>query len=97
MTDLLINIDVDDLERAVAFYTDGLGLRLSRRLGPDIAELEGAACPVYLTQHAPGTRPFAGAASAREFQRHWTPVHLDFVVSDLDAAIQRAEFGGSPA
>ena len=31
MADLLVNIDVDDLEKAVAFYTAGLGLRVGRR------------------------------------------------------------------
>lgn len=27
--------------------------------------------------------------------RHWTPVHLDFVVPDLDAAIDRARLAGA--
>jgi lactoylglutathione lyase len=95
MAELLVNVDVDDLERAVAFYTEGLGLRLSRRLGPDIAELEGAPSRVYLTRHAAGSRPFAQAGSSRDFRRHWTPVHLDFVVNDLGAAIERAEAAGA--
>ncbi|WP_414720648.1 VOC family protein, partial [Streptomyces sp.] len=30
---LLINIDVDDLDRATAFYTAALPLRLGRRFG----------------------------------------------------------------
>lgn len=95
LPDLLVNIDVGDLERALAFYTEGLGLELGRRLGPDIAELRGASCLVYLTRHAPGSRPFAEAASPRAFGRHWTPVHLDFVVSDLSPAIRRAESAGA--
>lgn len=28
---LYINIDVDDVDKAVTFYTEGLGLQLSRR------------------------------------------------------------------
>jgi lactoylglutathione lyase len=95
MTELLVNIDVADLERAVAFYTEGLGLELSRRLGPDIAELTGAACRVYLTRHAPGSRPFLDATSSRAYERHWTPVHLDFVVPELGAAVARAEAAGA--
>jgi catechol 2,3-dioxygenase-like lactoylglutathione lyase family enzyme len=29
---LLVNVDVDDLERAIVFYTAALGLRVARRL-----------------------------------------------------------------
>lgn len=95
MPDLLVNIDVDDLERALSFYSEGLGLRLARRLGRDIAELRGSPCPVYLIQHAAGTRPYPGASSPRDFARHWTPIHLDFLVPDLEAAIARAESAGA--
>jgi predicted enzyme related to lactoylglutathione lyase len=32
----------------------------------------------------------------RDFGRHWTPVHLDFIVADLDAAVARLiALGGS--
>ncbi|EAU69984.1 glyoxalase/bleomycin resistance protein/dioxygenase [Stigmatella aurantiaca DW4/3-1] len=31
----------------------------------------------------------------RSYRRHWTPVHLDFVVTDLDAAVQRARSAGA--
>ena len=32
---------------------------------------------------------------ARDYRRHWTPVHLDFVVEDLGAAVRRAEGAGA--
>lgn len=90
-----MNIDVGDLEKALRFYTEGLDLRLRRRLGPDIAELAGASSPVFLTQHASGTPAVPGARTPRRYARHWTPVHLDFVVADLAAAVQRAEAAGA--
>ncbi len=31
----------------------------------------------------------------RNYRRHWTPVHLDFVVEHLDAAVERAKAGGA--
>jgi lactoylglutathione lyase len=95
MTGLLVNVDVGDLEKALEFYTTGLGLRLRRHLGPNVAELEGAPCPVFLIQHARGTIPIAGATTTREYGRHWTPVHLDFVVDDLEAAVARAQAAGA--
>lgn len=93
--DLLVNVDVDDLERGIAFYTDGLGLRVSRRLAPNIAELEGGSSRVYLTAHAPDAAPFAGAPAGRSWRRHWTPVHLDFVVDAVEPAVRRAEAAGA--
>jgi lactoylglutathione lyase len=93
--DLLVNIDVPDLEAAVEFYTAALGLRLARRLGPDIAELAGDSARVYLIRQAAGSAPFAGAEAARDYRRHWTPVHLDLAVEELEPALRRAEAAGA--
>jgi predicted enzyme related to lactoylglutathione lyase len=98
MTDapkLLINLDVDDIEQATRFYTEGIGLRLGRRFDDDFVELLGAEAPIYLLRKAAGTAAAAAASSTREYGRHWTPVHLDFVVSDIDAAVTRAVAAGA--
>src|ERR1700730_10236110 len=95
MVRLLVNVDVDDLERGLAFYRDAFGLTVGRRLGQDAVEMLGAGAAVYLLAKTEGSPPFAGATVARAFARHWTPVHLDFVVDDLDAAIGRAERAGA--
>lgn len=88
--DIRICIDVDDLERGIAFYTQGLGLRLARRLGADWAELLGASSPIDLLANAPGTAPLGAARpERRDYARHWTPVHLDFVVQGIEEAAQR--------
>ncbi len=34
-------------------------------------------------------RPAPGLDDPRRYARHWTPVHLDFVVDDIDAAVTR--------
>jgi predicted enzyme related to lactoylglutathione lyase len=95
MTQLLVNIDVDDLEKAVRFYTEALRLRVGRRLGPHAVELLGAEVPIYLLSKPAGTAPFPGASTSRDYERHWSPVHIDFVVEDLEAAIHRAESAGA--
>ncbi|MGF1477634.1 MAG: VOC family protein [Geminicoccaceae bacterium] len=92
--DILINIDVDDLRRAEAFYTRAFGLAVGRRLGPDIVELTGGSSPIYLLVKADGSEAGA-AADRRRYRRHWTPVHLDFVVDDLDQALERATQAGA--
>ena len=95
MVNLLVNIDVEDLEKAVSFYVGGLGLKPGRRLGAHAREMLGAPSPIYLLENASHTRPFAAATSSRDYGRHWTPVHLDFAVEDLDAAVTRALAAGA--
>ena len=86
--DLLVNIDVDDLDCAIAFYTMALPLRVGRRLGAGAVELLGAGSPIYLLAKPAGSEGAPGAR--RGYGRHWTPVHLDFIVPDLDTAVKRA-------
>jgi catechol 2,3-dioxygenase-like lactoylglutathione lyase family enzyme len=95
MAALLVNIDVPDLERGIEFYTAAFGLHVGRRLGADFVELLGAQAPVYLLRTQTGSVPFAGAVVRREYTRHWTPVHLDFIVDDLEVAMQRALTAGA--
>jgi predicted enzyme related to lactoylglutathione lyase len=96
MIELLLNIDVDDLERAVDFYTKAFELKVSRRLEAFAAvELAGALTRIYLLAKADGTASSASSPARRNYERHWTPIHLDFVVEDLDAAVQRAQQAGA--
>ena len=91
---LLVNIDVDDLEKATRFYCDGLGLRVGRRF-EGWTELVGAAAPIYLLPKKAGTPVSLASRQIRDYQRHWTPVHLDFVVPDIGKAMQRAVAAGA--
>jgi predicted enzyme related to lactoylglutathione lyase len=93
--DLLVDIDVDDLEGAVRFYTTAFDLRVGRRLGPGAVEILGASSAIYLLQKASGSAATPAAPQLRDYARHWTPVHLDMVVPDMDAAVQRAVAAGA--
>jgi uncharacterized glyoxalase superfamily protein PhnB len=42
-----------------------------------------------------GSRASVNSPQHRDYQRHWTPVHLDFVVEDVHAAIQKAQAAGA--
>jgi predicted enzyme related to lactoylglutathione lyase len=93
--ELLVNIDVDDLDRAIQFYTSAFGLKVSRRLGADGVELLGASAPIYLLLKAAGTQASLDSDQVRDYRRHWTPVHLDIVVTDIDAAVRQAVDAGA--
>jgi len=83
-------IDVTAAEPAIAFYCDGLGLSVKRRLSPTWIELEGANLPIFLLADRPPYADLGSRQVPRSFERHWTPIHLDFIVADLDAAVARA-------
>ena len=96
----LVNIDVDDLPRAIDFYVSVFGLRTARRFGDAGVELLGSSSPIYLLEKKRGTAAYPAGAdgivpASRDYARHWTPVHLDFVVDDLDVAVGRALDAGA--
>lgn len=90
---LLLNIDVPDLAHAERFYGAAFGARPGRRLGDGAVELLGAGVSIYLLRNHAGS---TGAAdSPRDYSRHWTPLHADVVVVDLEAALDRALKAGA--
>ena len=95
MPRVLLNLDVDDIERAIQFYTQALALHVGRRFDSGFVELLGAEAPLYLLLKSSGSAPFEGAPRMRDYARHWTPLHLDFVVADLDSALARALAAGA--
>ncbi len=91
----IVNVDVDDLDAGSAFYVAAFGLEVGRRLGPAAVELLGGPAPIYLLEKPAGTPASDHAPQRRSYQRHWTPVHLDIVVVDIDSAVQRAVTAGA--
>jgi predicted enzyme related to lactoylglutathione lyase len=92
---VIINIDVPELAPAIKFYTAALGLVHSRTLDDDVAELTGASATLYLLKKDAGTPAVKVPPIDRAYDRHWTPVHFDLVVDDVDAAATRALAAGA--
>jgi len=93
-TSFIVNLDVPDLAAAETFYTAAFDLRVGRRLGPGALELLGGPTPLYLLQNDAGSAATEDG-DVRDYERHWTPVHLDWVVADIDAALARAVAAGA--
>jgi predicted enzyme related to lactoylglutathione lyase len=93
--DLLVNLDVDDLEKAVRFYSAAFGLKVGRRFGAFGAEMLGSSAPIYLLVKEPGTQAAQTIPQPRSYERHWTPIHLDFVVEDIGPAVEKAVSAGA--
>jgi len=93
--ELLVNIDVDDLSKAIAFYQQAMGLRPARRFGSHGIEMLGSSSPVFLLAKPAGTSASTKTNEVRRYGRHWTPVHLDFVVAALEPALRQALDAGA--
>ena len=92
---ILINVDVDDLDKATRFYKTAFGLKVGRRFGVDGVEMLGSSAPIYLLFKAAGTAASSTTPGRRSYSRHWTPVHLDFVVEEIESAVRQAVHAGA--
>lgn len=90
MPSLLVNIDVPDVAAAEGFYVRAFGFTVGRRIGPGAVELLGAGVPLYLLEKAADTPVSAASSARRDYRRHWTPVHLDVVVDEVEPTLARA-------
>ena len=93
--ELLVNLDIDDLENAIHFYRSAFGLESGRRFGANGAEMLGASSPIYLLVKGAGTPASTTMSQSRTYERHWTPVHLDFVVEEIESAVRKALSAGA--
>ncbi|HEY7218331.1 MAG TPA: VOC family protein [Candidatus Binatia bacterium] len=91
----LVNLDVADLDKAVGFYSSAFGLEVGRRFGALGVEMLGGSAPIHLLVKSPGSPASVTTSQRRSYERHWTPVHLDFVTDEIEPAVQRALSAGA--
>ncbi|SEH72392.1 lyase [Bathymodiolus azoricus thioautotrophic gill symbiont] len=90
-----MSIDVSNLKQAEIFYIEALGCKKLRDQGADMVVLATDNCDIYLQEKEAGTKPLASSAVVRDYERHWTPVHLDFLTENIDEAVKKiVQLGG---
>lgn len=93
---VIANIDVSDVRAAVAFYTEGVGVEFKRWLfGGSVAEMSIGGTVLHLIEQEPGSTAVSGTHIRRDYSAHWTPVHLDVLVADLEVALAKAVGAGA--
>jgi catechol 2,3-dioxygenase-like lactoylglutathione lyase family enzyme len=90
-----VSIDVPRLEDGLRFYRDGMGLAEIARPVPTYAVLACGHAQIGLIEKPAGSRPAAGSDDVRRYDRHWTPVHIDFHVDDFEAFLAKAVNAGA--
>lgn len=89
-----ICIDVPDIEKATKFYTEVVGCKVKMQK-ENSTEMSVDNSTIYLIEREENSNPLIGDSDSRRYTRHWTPVHLDFHVTDIDKAMSLVhEFGG---
>ncbi len=94
-TTVSISIDVPNLQQGVAFYCAAFGFSQESAPVPGVAVLRGLNIELCLLEKPAGSRPSPKTNDRRKFERHWTPVHLDFHVENLQASLKRVEALGA--
>lgn len=89
-----VSIDVPSLAEGLAFYGTVFGFEETARPFPTMAILDAHNVTVCMHEKAAGSRSSSAGADTRRYERHWTPVHLDFHVPDLDAVLTQVKQGG---
>ena len=95
MLKVSICVDVPDLQAATKFYCEALGCSLEKEQATHNT-LSAAGTTLHLSLKEAGSDATNGGSCLRDYERHWTPVHLDFDVTDVEeAAAKVIRLGGS--
>lgn len=96
MIRISVSIDVSDLKKAEIFYIEALGCKKIRDQGDDMVVLAVENSDIYLQEKKPGTKPTPSDSVVRNYDRHWTPIHLDFLCDNVDEIVLEViKCGGS--
>ncbi len=89
-----VSIDVSDMAKAIEFYVKALGCEFRKKYTDEWQVVCAGSLDLHIQQKAEGT--IAAADHKRDYSRHWTPVHLDFIVDDINPiCIAIEKFGGT--
>ncbi|HHI91933.1 MAG TPA: lactoylglutathione lyase [Gammaproteobacteria bacterium] len=89
-----VSVDVSNLKQAETFYIEALGCEKLRDQG-GMSVISAGNCDIYLQEKKAGTKPIPLEAVKRDYGRHWTPVHLDFLAENVDEIVEKIlQLGG---
>jgi predicted enzyme related to lactoylglutathione lyase len=89
------SIDVPSIEEGSRFFGSVFGFVESSRPHPGYAVLSAGDATIGLLAKPAGSSPAKGSGDVRRYERHWTPVHIDFRVQDFEATVGRALAAGA--
>lgn len=91
----MVTIDVPLLTDGVNFYAKALGFIEEARPFPTYAVLRNGDARIGIMEKKAGSSPAKGSDDVRRYDRHWTPVHIDFHPNDFKRTVSDAENAGA--
>ena len=95
MISVTISVAVPNLADGVQFYTKTLGFLKLAEPVPGVAVLRVGTSEFCLLEKAAGSLPSVCSHEKRHYERHWTPVHMDFHVDDVKVALAKVLQAGA--
>lgn len=87
-----LSIDVPNLAQGLHFYSHVFGFIETARPFPTMAIVDANNLTVCIHEKPAGTTP--AGTDLRRYERHWTPVHIDIHVTDLDTVLDKVRAEG---
>jgi predicted enzyme related to lactoylglutathione lyase len=92
---LTASIDVPSIDEGLRFFGEVFGFVEFSRPHPGYAVLSAGESTIGLLAKPSGSSPAKGSSDVRRYERHWTPVHIDFCVEDFEATLIKALKAGA--
>ena len=90
-----VSVDVPSLEAGIRFYADAFGYSKVSEPYPGVVVLRAGESEILLLKKASGSAPFQLTDERRHYNRHRTPIHIDFHVDDSKSSLEKAIAAGA--
>ncbi len=90
-----VSVDVPSIDEGLKFFGDAFGFVETARPHPGYAMLSAGEMTLGLLAKPAGSSPAQGSSDVRKYERHWTPVHIDFRVEDFEGTLEKALAAGA--
>jgi predicted enzyme related to lactoylglutathione lyase len=90
-----ISVDVPSIDEGLKFFREAFGFVEFSRPHPGYAMLSAGEAIIGLLAKPAGSSPAEGSSDVRRYERHWTPVHIDFRVEEFEASLTKALQAGA--
>jgi catechol 2,3-dioxygenase-like lactoylglutathione lyase family enzyme len=90
-----VSVDVPSLEDGIRFYGEAFGFEKVSEPYPGVAVIRADGAQLLLLAKRAGIAPCPAPGATRDYDRHWTPVHIDIHVDEFKSALARALNAGA--
>ena len=95
MISISVSVDVPSLEEGLRFYSEAFGFVKTSEPYPGVVVVRSGDAQLLLLAKSTGSAPCAHTDERRHYDRHWTPVHIDFHVDDFHTVLANALAAGA--